>query len=173
MSIFGAIQKWWDNSQGGKVVRNFGVIDDTHINNIHYKTSAVLRRIGDINCLQLKLTRTAQPRNIKVRFLYFYFRESRHFLNIIDDVEGRIASRQEPREAAVGQFLEQFLKMIGKVAVYNYGRIDNNPHHSVVQTTEMALIKGQDRYWLLFTVAQREHFDWPVSILQPIKKALR
>jgi hypothetical protein len=174
MSVFGGIAKWWNDAQGGEVVKNYGLLNDVQYNNTNYTTSAVLRKKSDVWCLQLKLASASHLHEKKVRLLHFFFREPKHLVRIIEDIESRIASRQEPHGETVGPWLTRFLKLMGKEVVHNYGRIDNNPRASKVLSVELALITAQgSQYWLQFSAGQSDHFDWPVSILRPLAQALK
>jgi|GEM_PF-5670523 hypothetical protein len=174
MNFLDGISKWWNNAQGGEVVKDYGLLDDVEYGNINYSTSAVLRKQEDAYCLQIKLTSKSKGRNVKVRLLHFFFCEPGHLLRIIEDTEARIASRQEPHGKAVGPWLTRFLKLVGKQVVHSYGRVDNNPRHNKALNVEMALITEQGgRYWLQFSAGQSDHFDWPVSMLGSLGEALK
>jgi hypothetical protein len=169
MGVVSSIRSWWSRSQGGEVLRDFGLVHSEWTGSKTYQAKAKLRRCDSACCLQLQLSDHKVGSETDFNIVYLYFRTVEELMAPFRDALGRIAGGEGPNGQRIGPVMTRLLRLVSQEVVHHYGRIDHNPVGGNGKQTELTLLRGQGGYWLFFSFQQRNFFMWPASLIQALE----
>lgn len=169
MGVVSSIRSWWSRSQGGEVLRDFGLVHSEWTGTKTYEARARLRRCEQALCLQLQLSDYKVGAEKDVNILYLYFRTVEQLMAPFRDALERIGRREGANGQRIGPIMTRLLRLVSQEVVHHYGRIDRNPEGGNGKQSELTLLRGQGGYWLFFSFQQRDFFMWPASLIQALE----
>lgn len=170
MGVVRSIRSWWSRSQGGEVLRDFGLVHGEWTGAKTYEARAKLRRCDTAFCLQLQLSDYKAGAEKDFNTLYLYFRSVEQLMAPFRDARERIAGGQGPDGHCIGPIMTRLLRLVSQEVVHHYGRIDHNPEGGNGKQSELTLLRGRGGYWLFFSFQQRNYFMWPASLIQALER---